>query len=75
MIRVAMGDVNLKIVPEASVFRGDADFDGPGAQKYHFLRKKTYWKILFKKYFRKEFSARCFPTRFVLARFFPGRVR
>ena len=36
MIRVAMGDVNFKIVPEASVFRGDADFDGPGAQKYHF---------------------------------------
>ena len=36
MIGVAMGDVNFKIVPEASVFRGDADFDGPGAQKYHF---------------------------------------
>ena len=36
MIRVAMGDVNFKIVPEASVFRGDAYFDGPGAQKYHF---------------------------------------
>ena len=35
-IRVAMGDVNFKIVPEASVFRGDADFEGPGAQKYHF---------------------------------------
>ena len=35
-IRVAMGDVNFKIVPEASVFRGDAYFDGPGAQKYHF---------------------------------------
>ena len=36
MIRVAMGDVNFQIVPEASVFRGDADFDGPGAQKGHF---------------------------------------
>ena len=36
MIRVAMGDVNFKIVPEASVFRGDAYYDGPGAQKYHF---------------------------------------
>ena len=35
-IRVAMGDVNFKIVPEASVFRGDADFEGPGVQKYHF---------------------------------------
>ena len=33
MIRVAVGDVNFKIVPEASVFRGDADFEGPGAQK------------------------------------------
>ena len=35
-IRVGMGDVNFKIVPEASVFRGDAYFDGPGAQKDHF---------------------------------------
>ena len=35
-IRGAMGDVNFKIVPEASVFRGDADFEGPGAQNYHF---------------------------------------
>ena len=39
MIRVAVGDVNFKIVPEASVFRGDAYFDGPGAQKDHFRRK------------------------------------
>ena len=36
MIRVAMGEVNFQIVPEASVFRGDADFEGPGAQKYRF---------------------------------------
>ena len=36
MIRVAVGDVNFKIVPQASVFRGDADFDGPGAQKDNF---------------------------------------
>ena len=43
-----MGDVNFKIVPEASVFRGDADFDGPGAQKYHFWRKRLFWKIFFK---------------------------
>ena len=35
-IRVAMGDVNLKNVPEASIFRGDTDFEGPGAQTYHF---------------------------------------
>ena len=31
MIRVAMGDVNFKIVPEASVFRGGVDFEGPRA--------------------------------------------
>ena len=36
MIRVAMGDVNFKIVPEASVFRDDAYFDGRGAQKGNF---------------------------------------
>ena len=36
MIRVAMGAVKIRIGPEASVFRGDAYFDGPGAQKYHF---------------------------------------
>ena len=36
MIRVAMGDVNSKIVAEASVFRDDAYFDGPGAQEDHF---------------------------------------
>ena len=54
MIRVAMGDVNFKIVPEASVFRGDADFDGPGAQKYHFWRKRPFWKIFFKHMFSKN---------------------
>ena len=48
MIRVAMGDVNFKIVPEASVFRDDAYFDGPGAQKYHFRRKMFFGKIFFK---------------------------
>ena len=44
MIRVAMGDVNFKIVPEASVFRDDAYFDGPGAQTYHFRRKSFFGK-------------------------------
>ena len=34
-IRVAMGSVKFRIAPEASVFRDDAYFDGPGAQKYH----------------------------------------
>ena len=76
MIRVAMGDVNFKIVPEASVFRDDAYFDGPGAQKYHFRIKMLFGKyvsnIFPETYF---FSARFFPTRFFLARFVPGRVR
>ena len=54
MIRVAMGDVNFKIVPEASVFRGDAYFDGPGAQKYHFWRKRLFWKIFVKNIFSKN---------------------
>ena len=64
MIRVAMGDVNLKIVPEASVFRGDADFDGPGAQKYHFWRKRPFRKIFFKHISRKIFfSGHIFSTK------------
>ena len=54
MIRVAMGVVNFKIVPEASVFRGDAYYDGPGAQKYHFWRKRPFWKIFFKNMFSKN---------------------
>ena len=49
-----MGDVNFKIVPEASVFRGDADFDGPGAQKYHFWIKRPFWKIFFENMFSKH---------------------
>ena len=76
MVRVAMGDVIFKIVPEASVFRDDAYFDGPGAQKYHFRRKMFFWKICFKIIFRKIFFwARFSPTRFFLAGFVPGRVR
>ena len=55
MIRVAMGDVNFKIVPEASVFRGDADFEGPGAQKYHFWRKRPFWKLFFKLFSKQTF--------------------
>ena len=60
MIRVAMGDVNFKIVPEASVFRGDADFDGPGAQKYHFRRKSFFWEIFSKIFSEKYFSRQDF---------------
>ena len=54
MIRVAMGDVNFKIVPEASVFRGDAYFDGPGAQKNHFWRILRFGKIIFKHTFPEK---------------------
>ena len=32
-----MGAVELRIAPEASPFRDDADFDGPGAWKNHFF--------------------------------------
>ena len=48
MIRVAMGDVNFKIVPEASAFRGDAYFDGPGAHKYRFGRNAFFLENIFK---------------------------
>ena len=34
-IRVAMGAVEIRIAPEASPFRGDAYFEGLGAQKNH----------------------------------------
>ena len=40
MIRVAMGAVKIRIDLEASPFRGDAYFEGPGAQKKHFLIMK-----------------------------------
>ena len=86
MIRVAMGDVNFKIVPEASVFRGDAYFDGPGAQKYHFWRKRPFWKIFFKNifskhifrdiFFQKNASNNLFPENGVGGNFgFGGRAR
>ena len=55
-----MGDVNLKIVPEASVFRGDADFEGPGAQKYHFWRFLRFWNMMFKHMSRFFFSGNVF---------------
>ena len=42
MIRVAMGAVKIRIDPEASPFRGDAYFEGPGAQKNHFLNNRTF---------------------------------
>ena len=61
MIRVAMGAVKIRIDPEASPFRGDAYFEGPGAQKNHFLNNRTFLKIMFKHIFRKtSFSGHIF---------------
>ena len=54
MIRVAMGAVKIRIDPEASPFRGDAYFEGPGAQKNHFLNNRTVLKICFTHMFRKK---------------------
>ena len=49
MIRVAMGAVKIRIDPEASPFRGDAYFEGPGAQKNHFLNDMTFLEIFSEK--------------------------
>ena len=54
MIRVAMGAVKIRIDPEASPFRGDAYFEGPGAQKNRFLNTRTFLNIFFKHIFRKK---------------------
>ena len=69
-----MGAVNFKIVPEASVFRGDADFDGPGAQKYHFRRKNVLENI-FKNIFR-FFLGNIFPDEILSCQIcsWPGAV-
>ena len=74
MIRVAMGDVNFKIVPEASVFRGDAYFDGPGAQKYHFWRKRPFWKIIFKNIFSKNIFRDIFFSKKKTRNIFFGKI-
>ena len=52
MIRVAMGAVKIRIDPEASPFRGDAYFEGPGAQTNHFLNNMIFLNIFFKNSFR-----------------------
>ena len=41
-IRVAMGAVEIRIAPEASPFRGDAYFEGLGAQKKHFWKNQIF---------------------------------
>ena len=41
-IRVAMGAVEIRIAPEASPFRGDAYFEGLGAQKNHFWKNLIF---------------------------------
>ena len=61
MMRVAMGEVKIRIDPEASPFRGDAYFEGPGAQKKHFLNTWTFLNLFFKHIFRnKSFSGHIF---------------
>ena len=86
MIRVAMGAVKIRIVPEASVFRGDAYFDGPGAHQYHFWRKRRFLKICFKNifskhifrdiFFQKKSQNKMFPENGVGGNFgFGGRAR
>ena len=65
------GDVNFKIVPEASVFRGDADFEGPGAQKYHFW---IIWRFLennFEKYVPEKNRDRFLSNN--VQQYFPGK--
>ena len=41
-IRVAMGAAEIRIAPEASPFRGDAYFEGLGAQKHHFWKNRIF---------------------------------
>ena len=67
-----MGDVNFKIVPEASVFRGDAYFDGPGAQKYHFWRKRFFGKYFSKISSEKYFSWHIFSK--ICPKIFFGKI-
>ena len=69
MIRVAMGDVIFKIVPEASVFRGDADFDGPGLRNIMFEEKG-----LFGKYFSNIFSRKIFFSSHMFSNKMPKKL-
>ena len=58
-IRVAMGAVEIRIAPEASPFRGDADFDGPGAWGITTFRK--IWFLIFcRKFFDRKKSLEIF---------------
>lgn len=59
-IRVAMVSVKFRIVPKASVFRDDAYFEGPGAQKDHFWRNLLFGKICFKRIPEKYFPGHFF---------------
>ena len=53
-IRVAMGAVEIRIAPEASPFRGDAYFEGLGAQKIIFVRI-GFFEHMLQKYFPGNF--------------------
>ena len=43
-----MGAVEFRIAPEASPFRGDAYFEGLGAQKNHVWKSRLFLKRVFK---------------------------
>ena len=50
-----MGAVNWRIAPEASPFRDDADFDGPGAWKKTTFRKRRFLKNIGRKILSEHF--------------------
>ena len=45
-----MGAVEIRIAPEASPFRGDAYFEGLGAQKRHFGNNRFFFENVFQTY-------------------------
>ena len=73
-IRGAMGDVNFKIVPEASAFRGDAGFEGPWAQKYHFEETYVFGKW-FSNIFSEKYSFGPYAFKQNVKKYFPRKWR
>ena len=59
-----MGAVNWRIAPEASPFRDDVDFDGPGAWEKTTFRKMLFFENMARKYFPKNiFSGHTFQKK------------
>ena len=64
MIGVAVGAVKFRIAPEASPFRDDVDFDGPGAREKTTFRKIWFLKNIGRKILSEHiFSGTFFPKR------------